>query len=97
MDFNNTVRAFKMLGHPARLNIVKALIPAGKKGLPVGDLQKKLNIPNSTLSHHVSSLVSANLLIQNRDGRILYCIVNYEKIDCLKIFLEKDCCIEELD
>ncbi|ELD7994249.1 helix-turn-helix transcriptional regulator, partial [Citrobacter freundii] len=45
--------------HPTRLSIYRELVRAGHEGLPVGELQKHLEIPASTLSHHLSALISA--------------------------------------
>ncbi|MGB1298715.1 MAG: ArsR/SmtB family transcription factor, partial [Psychrobium sp.] len=48
----DTAKALKELGHPIRLTIFKRLVKSGMQGLAVGQLQKELKIPNSTLSHH---------------------------------------------
>lgn len=40
----------------------------------MGQIQERLNIPGSTLSHHISRLVSVGLIKQERDSRTLYCI-----------------------
>ncbi len=97
MNFEKTAKAFKEIGHPVRLKIVQRLIKAGMSGIPVGALQEETQIPHSTLSHHISSLISAELMTQRREGRTLYCILNYENIEYLKVFLAKDCCIDEQD
>ncbi|OED43752.1 transcriptional regulator [Endozoicomonas sp. (ex Bugula neritina AB1)] len=77
-----------MLGHPTRLTIFKRLVKSDHKGLGVGVLQEELGIPGSTLSHHISSLVSANLLCQERAGRILYCKANYDQLQSVINFLQ---------
>ncbi|MDB2384668.1 metalloregulator ArsR/SmtB family transcription factor [Endozoicomonas sp.] len=88
-------KALKELGHPTRLRIFKRLVKAGFQGLAVGVLQDELSIPGSTLSHHLSSLVSAGLLAQRREGRVLYCIPNYEQLQTVIDFLRYECCIDE--
>lgn len=95
MDIDKTAKLFKELGHPVRLQIIQKLIKAGRIGVNVGTLQKECQIPNSTLSHHISSLMDNGLVIQKKEGKFLYCIVNYSKLEYLKVFLEKDCCINE--
>ncbi|HCS3348916.1 TPA: helix-turn-helix transcriptional regulator, partial [Shigella flexneri] len=52
MQLEEVAKALKELGHPTRLFIFKHLVKAGEQGLPVGELQKQLGIPGSTLSHH---------------------------------------------
>ena len=92
MNINETSAIFKELGHPARLTIIKEIIKFGEKGLTVGVLQKSLNIPSSTLSHHISSLLSIKLISQKRDGTSLFCIANYEMINHAISFLVEECC-----
>ena len=57
MDLENTAKALKELGHPTRLNIYRSVVRAGYQGIAVGGLQEKLEIPGSTLSHHISGLL----------------------------------------
>ena len=70
MQLEEVAKALKELGHPTRLFIFKHLVKAGEQGLPVGELQKQLGIPGSTLSHHISALVSVGLVKQNRANSI---------------------------
>jgi len=56
MQLEEVAKALKELGHPTRLFIFKHLVKAGEQGLPVGELQKQLAIPASTLSHHIAAL-----------------------------------------
>jgi DNA-binding transcriptional ArsR family regulator len=46
------------LGNITRLKIVRELVRAGDSGMPVGEIRNVLDIPNSTLSHHLSRLKS---------------------------------------
>ncbi len=95
MDINIVAKSLKELGHPTRLAIFKRLVKAGEQGVAVGMVQEELNIPGSTLSHHISGLVSAGLIKQRREGRILYCVVEYEKLLSVIAFLQDECCIDE--
>jgi len=95
MDIDIVAKAFKELGHPTRLAIYKRLVKSGEKGIAVGTVQHELNIPGSTLSHHISGLASAGLIKQSREGRTLYCIVEYEKLLSVINFLQDECCIDE--
>ncbi len=65
MDLNTAANALRELGHPTRLSIYRELVRAGHEGLPVGELQKHLEIPASTLSHHLSALISADGTVAN--------------------------------
>jgi DNA-binding transcriptional ArsR family regulator len=97
MKIEYAANSLKELGHPIRLSIFKLLVKAGSEGLPVGSIQEKLAIPNSTLSHHIAKLVSVDLINQQRDGRTLYCIPQFEKLNQLIQFLMEECCIDQND
>jgi DNA-binding transcriptional ArsR family regulator len=96
IDIELVAKALKELGHPTRLAIYKQAVKAGFSGLPVGAIQEQLGIPNSTLSHHISSLTSANLLHQRREGRTLYCVAKFETLSSVISFLQEECCIDEV-
>ena len=95
MKIEDAAHALKELGHPIRLSIFKLLVKSGDIGLAVGEIQEELDIPNSTLSHHISKLVSVDLIRQHRDGRTLFCIPQYERLDRLIAFLNEECCINQ--
>jgi len=80
------------LGNVTRLAIFRLLVQAGHGGLPVGDIQKTLMVPGSTLSHHISRLVSADLVRQRRDGRVLHCTARLDELQELVEFLLAECC-----
>ena len=92
MELETAAKALKELGHPARLKIFKILVKAGPEGLPVGSLAKELSMPNSTLTHHISGLVQAGLVEQQRDGRTLNCIPQYTTLNNVISFLQDECC-----
>lgn len=92
MELEKAAKCLAALGNPARLSAVRLLVRAGPEGLPVKDIQAHLGVPQSTLSHHLAHLISAGLINQTREGRILRCRVNYRTIRDLLEFLMKDCC-----
>ena len=70
MDIESAASALKELGHQTRLAIYKQLVKAGSTGMSVGELQKRIEIPASTLSHHLSALMSVGLIRdEGRQGR----------------------------
>lgn len=95
MSIEIIAKALKELGHPTRLTIYKSMVRAGYQGIAVGSLQEKLDIPGSTLSHHISSLASAGLITQRREGRTLYCVAEFEKLKSVIGFLQDECCVDE--
>ncbi len=92
MELQIAASLLKELGHPTRLSIYRHLVVAGEQGLAVGDVQKELNIPASTLSHHISALVTVGLVKQRRQGRVLYCTTQYTVLQDLLNFMTDQCC-----
>lgn len=82
------------LGHVKRLSIFKLLVRSGPEGLPVGVVGKKLGIPGSTLTHHISRLVGVGLVKQEREGTTLYCIPIHKSFHTLMDYLEGECCAD---
>ncbi|MBV1909076.1 MAG: helix-turn-helix domain-containing protein [Kangiellaceae bacterium] len=81
------------LGHPTRLAIYKHLVKSGIKGVAVGDIQKEIGIPGSTLSHHIAKMVKVNLIKQVRESRTLYCLPQYDALLEVVNFLQDECCV----
>ncbi len=92
MELDIAAALLKELGHPTRLSIYRQLVVAGEQGLAVGEVQKELNIPASTLSHHISALVAVGLVKQRREGRTLYCTTQYATLEKLLHFMTDQCC-----
>jgi DNA-binding transcriptional ArsR family regulator len=92
LDYDIAASLLSQLGNITRLKIVRELVRAGNAGMPVGEIRTRLDIPNSTLSHHLSHLRNVGLVRQEREGTVLRCFVNYEHIDGIVTFLTKECC-----
>ena len=95
MDLESVAKALKELGHPSRLSIYKIIVRAGRAGVAVGHIQEALDIPGSTLSHHIASLASADLISQRREGRTLYCVAQYQNLQGVITYLQEECCADE--
>ncbi|WP_374377149.1 ArsR/SmtB family transcription factor [Dongia sp.] len=83
------------LGNPIRLKLYRALVRAGRDGLPCGVLQEKLDIAASTLSHHIKHLMEAGLIRQERQGTTLFCQANYPAMHALVGYLVEACCADQ--
>jgi len=92
IDYHIAASLLGQLGNITRLKIVRELVRAGKAGLPVGEIRNVLDIPNSTLSHHLSHLKNVGLIRQEREKTVLRCFINYEYIDGIVSFLTEECC-----
>ena len=92
MDIDHAARCLETLGNPTRLEVYRLLVRAGPEGLAVGEIQDHLGVPASTLSHHISHLVNAGLVDRTREGRVLRCTPNYQRMERLLAFLSEECC-----
>src|ERR1700739_3859383 len=83
---------FSAMGTEPRLRIMQLLLTAHPEGLVVGDIQSELEIPNSTLSHHLDKLKNKDLVHAQREGTFLRYIANTEALQELLTFLYAECC-----
>lgn len=93
MDAQNAAKCLAELGNETRLSVFRLLVRAGPDGMVVGDIQRRLEIPASTLSHHLAHLSWAGLIEQNREGRNLRCRARHDVMHALVGFLTDECCI----
>ncbi len=94
MEIENAADILAKIGNPTRLQVVRLLVRAGEPGLPVGAIQKQLDIPASTLTHHLSHLKSVGLVHQSRQQTSLICTLDFEILQTLIDFLSEECCID---
>lgn len=83
---------FGALGHPARLTILRHIVQSGPEGVTTTDLQAKLEIPWTTLNHHLARLVAAGLVNSQREGKFAHHSADYAALKALTAFLWEDCC-----
>jgi len=94
MDIARISKRLEALGNPTRLSAYRLLVRAGDAGLAVGDLQERLDIPASTLSHHLHKLIAVGLVVQERRATTLICRANYEAMQETVGFLTDECCAD---
>lgn len=83
---------FSAMGTEARLRIMQLLITAEPNGMVVGDIQSELDIPSSTLSHHLDKLKNEDLVTVRREGTFLWYRANTEALKEILSFLYAECC-----
>jgi DNA-binding transcriptional ArsR family regulator len=83
---------FAALGHELRLAIVRLLLTAHPDGLVVGEIQEELEIPASTLSHHLDALQREGIISVTREGRFLRYRADAVGLRELVSFLYIECC-----
>jgi ArsR family transcriptional regulator len=80
------------MGTEPRLRIMQLLLSAHPEGLIVGDIQSELDIPNSTLSHHLEKLRNEDLVNVRRESTFLRYTANADALQELLQFLYAECC-----
>ena len=83
---------FSAMGTEARLRIMQLLLMAHPDGLVVGEIQEELDIPNSTLSHHLDKLRNEGLVEVKRESTFLRYTANTQALQELLQFLYAECC-----
>src|SRR3954463_9991233 len=83
---------FAAMGTESRLRIMQLLLTAHPDGMVVGDIGGELDIPSSTLSHHLEKLKNEDLVKVRREGTFLWYSANADALQELLGFLYAECC-----
>src|SRR5437588_10034424 len=83
---------FSAMGVEPRLRIMQLLLSAHPDGLVVGEIQEELEIPNSTLSHHLDKLKAEGLVRVRRESTFLRYTASTDALQELLQFLYAECC-----
>ena len=83
---------FSAMGTEARLRIMQLLLSAHPDGMVVSEIQEELEIPNSTLSHHLDKLKNEGLVQVQRESTFLRYTADTNALQELLQFLYAECC-----
>ena len=83
---------FSAMGTEPRLRIMRVLLAAHPDGMTVGDIGAELDIPGSTLSHHLDKLKNEDLVNVRRESTFLWYSANTEVLQEVLGFLYAECC-----
>jgi ArsR family transcriptional regulator len=89
---NQAADQLHALGNATRLRLFRLLVRAGCDGLNIGDAQRLMGLPASTLAHHMTALVRAGLVDQVRRGREVISTARFAIIQQLGAYLMQECC-----
>jgi len=92
MDIEVATTALSALAHPTRLEAFRALIRREPEGLPAGEINTLLGVPQSTMSAHLAVLERAGLVRPERRSRSIIYRAEITALRELMVFLAKDCC-----
>ena len=83
---------FAALGAEPRLEIVRLLLSAHPTGMIAGEVQEELEIPASTLSHHLEKLKQVGLVKVRRESTHLWYSADTDALREVLNFLYEECC-----
>ena len=83
---------FSAMGTERRLRIMRLLLSAHPQGMIAGDIGAALDIPPSTLSHHLDKLKNEDLVNVRRESTFLWYSAHTEMLQELLGFLYAECC-----
>jgi DNA-binding transcriptional ArsR family regulator len=83
---------FAALGNRARLRLLRLMVRAGGEGITVGEIGRRMDMPASTLAHHLAALVRAGLVTQEKRGREVICAAEFRIIRGAAAYLTESCC-----
>ncbi len=87
IDFERDSDILKALGHPTRLRMIVGLINNGE--CYVNDMVDDLNIPQATVSQHLSILKSRGIIVPRKEGvKTCYRVVDTKVKEIVKILLK---------
>jgi len=92
MEMISALAALNALGHESRLAAFRQLVQAGPEGMSVGELRERLGLAPATLTAHLNVLRAADLVHDQREGRVIRIRANYLQMNDLLAYLTENCC-----
>ena len=74
------------------VSIVRFIVQGGPVGTSAGDIQDHVDLPASTLSHHLKRLSSAGLVRSRNDGTFIFYSADFDALRQLTAYIWEDCC-----
>lgn len=92
MKINNAVVALAALAQETRLAIFRLLVQEGEQGLSAGEIARRLNLANATLSFHLKELANAGLIRGRQESRFIFYSADFAAMNGLLAYLTENCC-----
>ena len=92
MDSITAIAALGALAQNTRLDVFKLLVRHEPAGMPAGEIARRLDVPQNTMSAHLSVLSHAGLVSSRRDSRLIIYRANLAEMNALIAFLLENCC-----
>lgn len=92
MKKNTATAIFESLSSGVRLDVYRLLVRKGTTGLVAGEIATALNLPATNLSFHLKSMVHANVVTVEQEGRYMRYRANLSLMLDLIDYLTEECC-----
>jgi DNA-binding transcriptional ArsR family regulator len=92
MESDTAIATLSALAQVTRLETFRLLVRHEPEGLAAGDIARALDVPQNTLSSHLSVLARAGLALSERRGTTIIYRADLTGVGALVSFLMKDCC-----
>ena len=92
MDDSDALLAFGALSQSTRLEVFRLLMAHEPIGLPAGEIARRLDVPQNTMSTHLAVLTRAGLIAATRRSRSIVYRARLDRVRDLVDFLTHDCC-----
>jgi ArsR family transcriptional regulator len=86
------IQGLSALAQETRLAAFRRLLPAGREGLPQGELARALGVPAQTLSFHLGQMKAAGIVRSRREGTTIRYAVDFDSVRRLAAYLTESCC-----
>ena len=92
MDETSSIQALAALAQLTRLNVFRHLVSLHPEAVPAGELARRCEVPQNTMSAHLAVLTRAGLLSVARESRSMLYRADLDGFRELVSFLTRDCC-----
>ena len=92
MDESIALDTLAALAQSTRLAVFRLLVSHEPHGLPAGGVAAALDVPQNTLSAHLTVLARAGLVEGERQGRSIVYRARLDALRSLMVYLARDCC-----
>ncbi len=92
MDQAVVIKALAALAQPVRLDVFRALVVAGPRGMTPSTMAEGLGIPARSLSFHLKELTNAGLIVPERASRNLVYRAAFDRMNEVLQYLTQNCC-----
>lgn len=92
MDKIHALDVFAALSQATRLDTFRLLMEHEPAGLPAGEIARRLNVPQNTMSSHLAILTRAGLIEAERHSRSIVYRAVVDRVREIASFLVQDCC-----